>query len=78
MPGIADLIQLLHKPVKIILLQTNTHIEYMIRRSIGGMDVPAAGNLFPRMLDLKVVPTLVERRREDGRRQKDPDSETKR
>ena len=60
MPRIANLIQLFHKLVKLILLQTNAHIKNMVWRSIFGVYDPATRDLFPRMLDLEIVPALAE------------------
>ena len=57
MGGVADLVESSDKVVELVLLETDPHVEAVVRRS-RTMELPSTRNFGPGMLHVEVIPPL--------------------
>ena len=76
MSGVADLIEGSDKVVELVLLETNPHVESVVRMS-RTMELPSTRNLGPSVLDTEVIPPL-DRERLGGGEVSEPKDESRR
>ena len=57
MGGVADLVESSDKVVELVLLETDSHVEGVVRRS-RTMELPSTRDLIPSMLHPEITPSL--------------------
>ena len=76
MGGVADLGEGSDKVIKLVLLETDPHVEGVVLRS-RTMELPSTRDLSPSMLDAEVIPPLGCERLGDGE-VREPEDESRR
>jgi hypothetical protein len=77
---VAHPIQLFNQLIEAILLESDTHVQHMVRRGVHIMESPTARDVSPCMLDLEVIPAFFKRscqrayKRQEGEKEPQKDA----